>query len=41
MGFGIYYMFGKQLNGLVPIIIGIIATFIIWYILSNKGSKKT
>ena len=41
MGFGIFYMFGKQLNGVVPIIIGIIAMFIIWYILSNKGSKNS
>ena len=39
-GFGIFYMFGKQLHGMVPIIIGLIAAFIIWFILSKKGKKN-
>lgn len=39
-GFGIFYMFGKELNAMVPIIIGVIAAFIIWFILSNKGKKN-
>jgi hypothetical protein len=39
-GFGIFYMFGKQLHGMVPIIIGVIASFIIWFILSKKGKKN-
>lgn len=40
-GFGIFYMFGKQLDGMVPIIIGVIASFVVWFILSKKGQKNS